>query len=71
MEYKMGLFSNPKCPRCGRESVLATALDGDYYTCPPCNRTARKEKEEKKAIEERVTKLERILKEVKDDSNTN
>ena len=54
----MGWFSNPKCPRCGRESSIATAWDGDYYTCHPCNRKAREEKREKEALEARVAKLE-------------
>lgn len=61
----MGWFSNPDCPRCGRESSLATAWDGDYYTCYPCVRALRKEKEEKdqqaqtiKDLEARLAKLE-------------
>jgi len=55
-------FSNPNCPRCGRESVLATAWDGDYYTCPPCNRAVREEQEEKKAQEQKIADLEERLK---------
>lgn len=62
----MSWFSNPSCPRCGRESVLATAWDGDYYTCPPCNRKARREKEERDALKYRITKLENMLKELND-----
>ena len=61
----MGWFSNPSCPLCGQESSLATAWDGDYYTCHPCNRKARTEDKEKKAqaqvikdLEARLAKLE-------------
>ncbi len=58
----MGWFSNPKCPRCGRESTLATAWDGDYYTCTHCVRKLRQKKEEKRKLEERISKLEKLLK---------
>ena len=64
----MGLFSNPKCPRCGEESSLATAWDGDYYTCYPCNKKARKEKEEKQEMKDRISKLEKLLERKEDDS---
>lgn len=54
----MGWFSNPKCPRCGRESSLATAWDGDYYTCHPCNRKAIQDNRDKQDLLDRITKLE-------------
>ncbi len=56
-------FSNPKCPLCGQDSSLATAWDGDYYTCYPCNKKARKEEERKQKLEARIASLEKQLKE--------
>ncbi|MCK5538838.1 MAG: hypothetical protein KAI79_18575, partial [Bacteroidales bacterium] len=53
---------NPDCPLCGRESVLATAWDGDYYTCPPCNRKAREKQEREDELYERIHLLEEQLK---------
>jgi len=58
----MGWFSNPNCPRCGRETKLATAWDGDYYTCHSCNMKAREEVKEKQDIKDRISKLEKLLK---------
>lgn len=59
----MGLFSNPKCPQCGRETTFGTAWDGDFYECKPCRRKATKEHEGKKVLEARVLRLEKQLKE--------
>ena len=56
-----GWFSNPKCPRCGRESTLATAWDGDYYTCNYCVRELRQEEKEKEKLEKRIARLEKAL----------
>ena len=60
----MGWFSNPMCPRCGQESSLDTAWDGDFYTCHPCNRKARIEKEEKVAQAEQIKSLEERIQEL-------
>ena len=59
----MGWFSNPDCPRCGRETTLDTAWDGDFYTCVPCRRELKQEKEDKQKLEQRITDLENKLKE--------
>ncbi len=60
----MGWFSNPKCPRCGQESSLATAWDGDYYTCYPCVRKAKKEKKRIESIEKQLIEMEEKLKRI-------
>lgn len=66
----MGWFSYPNCPRCGRKVSLATAWDGDYYTCYPCVAELREEEERKQAqekkteaLEEKVARLEKLLEE--------
>jgi len=55
----MGWFSNPSCPRCGRETTVGTDGLEDYYHCVPCLRKARKDRDEKKALLRRVEELER------------
>ncbi len=62
----MSWFSNPDCPRCGRETSLATAWDGDYFTCHPCVRELRQEKEAKQKLENRLADVEKQLKELKE-----
>ncbi len=57
----MGWFSNPKCPRCGRESTEDTDGLTRFYTCLPCKRDLRKEKQDKEQLEERVKVLEEAL----------
>ncbi|MCK5538725.1 MAG: hypothetical protein KAI79_18010 [Bacteroidales bacterium] len=58
----MGWFSNPDCPRCGRETSLDTDGLTDFYTCFPCRRELKQEKEEKEDLMDRITKLEEALK---------
>lgn len=60
----MGLFGNPRCPRCGRRTsyVNGGLFHGDdYYTCHPCNKKAKQEKQEKEELENRVKALENKL----------
>ena len=54
----MGWFSNPKCPRCGRETTIGTDGLTHYYQCTPCIRKARAEKEEKDDLRRRIEYLE-------------
>ena len=59
----MGWFSNPDCPRCGRETTIGTdGLFETYYECRPCRQKAMKEHKEKKELESRITRLEQQLK---------
>jgi len=57
----MGLFSNPKCPRCGKETTVQRDMFESYYTCTPCVNKLRKEKQEKEDLLKRVEALEKQL----------
>ena len=57
----MGLFSNPDCPKCGRELSVDTDGFEDFYTCFPCRRKAKQEKEEKKNLLKRIEELEKRI----------
>lgn len=54
----MGLFSNPDCPRCGRETTVDTDGLTNFYTCIPCRMQLRKEKEEREKDKKRISDLE-------------
>lgn len=58
----MGIFSNPKCPRCGRETTYASDYYNGHYTCIPCKNKLKKEKKEKDSLLKRVQILENKLK---------
>lgn len=55
----MGLFRNPSCPKCGRETTLGTDGLVDFYQCVPCIRKNRAEKKEKEDLLRRVEELEK------------
>ena len=59
----MGWFSNPNCPRCGREASITSDGLTEWYTCHHCNRKAREEKERQDSLENRIAELEKKLKE--------
>ena len=54
----MGWFSNPKCPRCGRETT-ETGYSFPYppYQCKPCKKDNAKQQE----LEDRIKQLEKKL----------
>ena len=60
-EKIVGWFSNPKCPKCGRETTLGTDGLEYYYQCSPCIRKAMAEKEEKQSLLRRIEQLERKM----------
>jgi len=55
----MGWFSNPDCPRCGRETSVDSDGLTNFYTCHSCNRKAREEKKEKEDLLKRIEALEK------------
>ena len=55
----MGWFSNPDCPRCGRETTIESNWKNYNYTCIPCRRELKKEKEEKDSLLKRIEALEK------------
>jgi tRNA(Ile2) C34 agmatinyltransferase TiaS len=57
----MGWFSNPKCPRCGRETSYVRDMFDAYYTCYPCANEIHEEKERQEKLENRIKELERKL----------
>ena len=58
----MGWFSNPDCPRCGRETTVEATWDGYQYTCNPCRQELAQEKKDKESLLRRIDKLEKALK---------
>ena len=54
----MGWFSNPDCPRCGRETTVEANWKNFNYTCLPCRRELAQEAEEKQILKDRITALE-------------
>ena len=61
----MGWFSNPRCPRCGRETSIDSDGLTEWYTCHPCNRKAREDENDKQDMKDRISKLEKLLKDKK------
>jgi len=57
-----GLFSTPKCPRCGRKATIDTDGLRDFWTCVPCRNKLQKEKKEKQDLLKRVKELEEKIK---------
>ncbi len=58
----MGWFSNPKCPRCGRETSYVRDMFDAYYTCYPCVSEKKKERQKQESLESRIKQLEKQLK---------
>jgi len=56
----MGLFSNPKCPRCGRETTIGSGMFERYYKCDHCQNSMRTERLEKEALVKRIKNLEKL-----------
>lgn len=63
----MGWFSNPNCPRCGKETSVQRDMFESYYTCNYCNEKARKERIEKENLEARIKNLENKLRGIEKD----
>ena len=57
-----GLFKNPECPQCGRETTpTGYCFPHVSHRCVPCVNQSSKEEE----LNRRIEKLEKIIKEKK------